>query len=188
MLQNAVSASGYVAEDSMPTENKIKLVKAIASKHQLTLTPEILNSNKECDKILQKYPPPEEIKVGQCPKCNANVYLKEWTSQNGEISHYFICENTSLKLCTFAIWDSEVHRFFSDKQKELYTLKERTEMLSKILSKQRNKEKGFRVDDLVAKDKRTYNARIFMEPYIDKKTQKERWGFGMSFINSRGGR
>jgi len=189
MLEKAVSESGYIAEDSAPTENKIKLVKATAAKHRLTLTPETLNSNLECDKILLKYPPPEEIKIGQCPKCNANVFQREWINQEtGETSHYFICENTSSKLCNFSIWDNEVHKFFSDKQKELYTLKERAEMLSKILSKQRNKEKGFRVDALVAKNKSTYNARVFMEPYVDKKTQKEKWGFGLDFINSRGGR
>ena len=49
------------------------------------------------------------------------------------------------------------------------------------------KEKGFRVDDLVAKNKSTYNARIFMKPYTDEK-QKEKWGFGLDFINTRGNR
>ncbi|MDX9744901.1 MAG: hypothetical protein RBT59_13865, partial [Arcobacteraceae bacterium] len=71
-------------------------------------------------------------------------------------------------------------KYFSDKGLELYTIDERSETLRKILSKK----KGYVFNELIAKNKKPYDAKIFTELTTDRSGQK-RWGFSLSFVNSR---
>lgn len=181
LIDAAFEISGYIEDDSKPSQNKINLVKAVALKHNLNIDEAIFSSNVKMDMILAQYPMPEPIKVGLCPSCNALVYQKEFIDKNsGEVSYYFSCENFKRNGgCSFSIWDSYIYKYFSDKGVELYVVEERADALKKILSKK----KGYLFNDFIAKNQKPYDAKVYIEPYKDKKTQQEKWAFALNFVN-----
>ncbi|MBD3843507.1 MAG: hypothetical protein IE909_16820, partial [Campylobacterales bacterium] len=97
--------------------------------------------------------------------------------ENGEISHYFACENfNKAGGCNFSLWDNTIYKFFSEKGLELFTIHERADALKKILTKK----KGYLFNGLIGKNKKEYDAKIYLEEYRDNTNQKK-WGFKMSF-------
>lgn len=183
LIDAAFEVSGYIEDDSKPSQNKINLVKAVALKHNLNIDEAIFSSNVKMDMILAQYPMPEPTKVGLCPNCNALVYQKEFIDKNsGEVSCYFSCENFKRSGgCSFSIWDSYIYKYFSDKGIELYVVEERADALKKILSKK----KGYLFNDFIAKNQKPYDAKVYIESYKDRRTQQEKWAFALNFVNKK---
>jgi DNA topoisomerase-1 len=183
IIEAAFEMSGFEFEDEEPSQAKINLLKAVAQKNNLHINEDIYRSNVKIDMILAKYPMPDPIKIGSCPECNSLVYQKEFSNKiTGEIQYYFSCEKFSkLTGCSFSLWDSYVHKFFSDKAKELFTIEERADTLRKILSKK----KGYLFNGFVGKNEKTYDAKIYMEPYKDRDTQQKKWGFALDFVKTK---
>ena len=183
LIDAAFEVSGYVEDDSKPSQNKINLVKAIALKFNLDVSEADFTSNIKLDMILAQYPMPEPIKIGSCPNCNALIYQKEFIDkETGEIAYYFACENFKRNGgCSFSIWDNYIYKYFSDKAIELHIVDERADALKKILSKKR----GYLFNDFIAKNQKPYDAKVFIESYKDRKTQQEKWGFTLAFVNKK---
>lgn len=179
IIESAFEGGGFVAEDSRPSASKIKLVRHIALKHNLEIDESTYQSNAKLDVIIAEYPTPEPIKIGHCPNCNAFVYQNEYISDKGETLYYFSCENFRTDECTFSIWDSYIHKFFSDKAIELFTVEERADALKKIMAKKR----GYLFTGFISKNKQPYDAKVLIDSYEDRKTLKEKWQFKLNFVN-----
>jgi len=177
LIDAAFESSGF-AEDI--SDSKIKLIKSIALKHNLKLDDSVYKNNAKADIFLAQYPTAEPTKVGRCPSCNSLVLQKEYINKSGETLYYFSCENFSRNQngCNFSLWDSYLYKFFSNKSIEMYTVDERRETLKKILSKK----KGYLFHGFVAKNKKTYDAKVFLEEYSDKENNK-RWQLSLKFEN-----
>jgi len=182
LIDEAFEESGFVLNDSKPSASKIKLLNGVIKKYNLQIDNSIYDSNIKIDMILAQYPMPEPIKIGSCPSCNSLVFQKEYINpESGESLIYFACENLRKNGgCNFSLWDNYIYKFFSDKSLELFTVEERADALKKILSKK----KGYQFNDFVAKNKTTYNARVFPSTYMDKKNQP-RWGLSLDFVQKR---
>ena len=184
-IDAAFLAAGYSELDGKPSDAKIRLLSAIAKKYNLKLDESVYESNAKADMIIAKYPAAEPIKVGQCPACNLAVFQKEFINgQTGEVLYYFSCENFSKKPggCTFSLWDSYIHKFFSDKALEFYTVEERAETLRKVLSKKKG---GYLFNGFIAKNQKEYDAKIRLAPYNDRNTGVQKWAFEMDFVNKK---
>ncbi|MBW6487463.1 DNA topoisomerase [Sulfurimonas sp.] len=183
IIETAFKMSGYIEKDGKPSQSKINLIKAIAQKYNLKLDNAVFDSNIKIDMLLAQYNMPEPIKVGSCPNCNALIYQKEFINrESGEVSHYFACENFKKNGgCTFSMWDNYVYKFFSDKAMEFHSVEERADALKKILSKKR----GYLFNDFIAKNQKPYDAKVLIESYKDRKTQQEKWGFTLAFVNKK---
>jgi len=174
---------GIILDDTKPTQAKINLAKAIASKNNLTLDDSIFTSNVKIDMLIAKYPVAEAIKVGSCPKCNSLVFQKEFIKQGtGEVLYYFACEKFDRNGgCNFSIWDSYIYNFFSYRQKEFFTVEERVDALKKIMARKR----GYLFSGLIGKNKQPYDAKVFLAEGVDKKTKQLKWVFQMKFENKK---
>lgn len=184
MIDSAFESSGFVLDDSAPSDAKKRLLKSVALKHGLELSNDIYLSNVRIDMVLAQYPTPEPIKIGLCPSCNAEVFQREYINrENGEVSYFFSCENygQAQGACKFTIWDSYVYKFFSDKAMELHGIAERAGALKKILSKKN----GYLYGGLIGKNEKPYDAKVFIQKGEDRKTKNERWSFSMTFVNKR---
>lgn len=183
-IDSAFQLSGYVDEDSAPSQNKINLARAIALKHKLILDEAVFKSNVKIDMILAQYPMAEPIKIGSCPNCNALVFQKEFINkETGEVAYYFACENFSRNGgCSFSVWDSYINKYFSDKGIELFVVEERADVLKKIISKK----KGYLFNDFIAKNQKPYDAKVYMQQYTDRNTKQQKWEFKLNFINKKG--
>ena len=134
--------------------------------------------------ILAQYPVAEPIKIGSCPQCNSLVFQKEFIKQDtGEVLYYFACEKYGTKSndCTFSIWDNYIHKFFSDKAIELFTVEERANTLKKIMSKK----KGYLFTDFIAKNQKPYDAKVSLDSYEDKNSKQKKWNFSLEFVNKK---
>lgn len=184
IIEAAFELSGFKFEDEAPSESKIKLLKAIAKKNNITLDESIYQSNIKIDMILAQYPVAEPIKIGSCPQCNSLVFQKEFIKQDtGEVLYYFACEKYGTKSndCTFSIWDNYIHKFFSDKAIELFTVEERANTLKKIMSKK----KGYLFTDFIAKNQKPYDAKVSLDSYEDKNSKQKKWNFSLEFVNKK---
>lgn len=183
MIDSAFDECGFVADDEMPSQSKINLLKSVALKHNLKINDDVYKSNIKIDMILAKYPKEKPIVIGSCPSCNSLVHQKEFIKKGtDEVKYYFACEKLNKNGgCTFAIWDSYIYKYFSNKAVELYTVKERADTLKKILSKKR----GYLFHGFVNKKNEPYEAKVLIAPYTDRDTKKEKWGFELKFLNNK---
>jgi len=182
IIESGIKSSGVVLENSMPSQAKLTLFKKVIAKNNLRINfNDYKDSNTKIDMILAQYPLEEAIKVGLCPKCNFEIHKKERINESsGEVSNYYICEKfnkDSSNGCNFFLWDSYIYNFFSNKKLELFTPQERMDALKKILPKKR----GYLYTGLVAKNEKTYDAKVFLAEFEDKKTKRLKWGFSMKF-------
>lgn len=180
-IEFALNKSGYIKHDDTPSAHKINLLKAIAIKNNLRLNEDIFKSSTKIDMLLAQYPEIEYKKIGNCPNCNSVVFQKEYiNTTTGEINNYFACEKFKRNGgCNFSLWDSYIYNFFSTKGVELYTVDERAETLTKILSKK----KGYFFGGFIAKNKKPYDAKVFMSLNPNKDGIKQ-WGFSLHFTNN----
>lgn len=183
LIESGFESSGFILEDTKPSQAKINLVKSIAAKHNILIEKIVYQSNIQMDLILAKYPSAEPIKIASCPNCNALVYQKEFIDKNnGEVIYYFSCEEFNKNSgCSFSLWDSYIHKFFSKKGLELFTIEERASTLKKILSKK----KGYLFNDFIAKNGKPYDAKVFTEIQADETSKQIKWGFSLEFANKR---
>ncbi len=184
LIEDAFTQSGFVYSDEKPSPQKLAHVKKVAQKNNAALTEEILASSAKIDIFLAQFPEEQPIKIGSCPECNALVFQKEYVKPGtGEVLYYFSCENFSKgeEGCHFSIWDSFVHKFFSDKAIEFHTVKERANALTKILSKK----KGYLFNGFIGQNSKPYDAKVFAESYMDRKTTKKKWGFSLEFSKQK---
>ncbi|MGD9718121.1 MAG: DNA topoisomerase [Sulfurimonadaceae bacterium] len=179
-IDQAILASGIAVENLKPSQAKIKLLQSVAAKHKLSLDQSIYNDSAKIDMILAKYPQEEQKLIGLCPNCNSQVVQKEHVNlQTGEVSAYFTCENFKRTGgCSFSMWDSYVHKFFSDKAIEFFTTEERAAALKKILSKK----KGYLFSGFVGKNMKPYDAKVTCEKFFTNQNE-ERWGLKLIFQN-----
>lgn len=183
LIEASFNSSGFVFDDAKPSDAKIRLLKLVALKHSLSIDKRVFDSNVKIDIYLAKYPIAEPIKVGSCPSCNSLVFQKEYIKEKtGEVIYYFSCEKfDKTNGCNFSIWDSYIHKYFSDKAKELYTIEERATVLRKILSKKN----GYLFNNFIAKNSKPYDAKVFVSQYEDRKTKKQKWGFDLNFVKKK---
>lgn len=181
LIDAAFQASGFSEDNTLPSESKIKLLKSLSTKHGFAIDESTLRSNAKIDIILAKYPTAEPIRVGSCPSCNASVFQKEFLEASGKTVFYFSCEKFSKSGngCNFSIWDSYIYKFFSNKSMELFTVDERRDVLKKVLSKK----KGYLFNGFIAKNKKPYDAKVFMEEYIDRDSNLKKWQMSLKFEN-----
>jgi len=176
LIDNAFMKAGYSDEDTPPSETKIKFLKKLALKHNFKIDNDVLTSNSKCDYLISQYPVDEVIKLGKCPSCNTDVTQKEFlNNKTQQISYYFSCENAVNKTCNFTMWDDNIKTFFSSKGLELYSVTDRVNVLSKILSRK----KGYMFTNLKSKAKKSYDARILLE------CKNNKWNFALAFANNK---
>jgi DNA topoisomerase-1 len=183
LIEAGFASAGYEDIDEPPSEQKIKLVVATAKRHNVSVSNDILSSSAKCDKFLASFPTAEKIKLGRCPKCNANVYQIEHLQESGDAYYSYSCENFNHRGngCNFSIWDNSLYKFFSVRGYELYTLDEKQEVMKRILSKKQ----GYLFNDFKKKDKTTYDAWVYVEEYKTPKTSKISWGFQMKYARRK---
>ncbi len=181
IIDAGFSLANFTPKHTKPSQAKLKLFHAVVAKHNLKIDPSTYESNIQIDKILAQYPMEQPVKVGNCPKCNNVVSRHEYLKDKNTL-YYFMCENGGRKgTCSFAMWDSYIEKFFSLKGIELFTIEERTDVLKKILARKR----GYLFTDLISKTQKKYDAKIFVEAYIDRDSKEEKWQFGMNFQNQK---
>jgi len=179
MIQEALDEA-EITISTTPSEAKINLLKKVILKNNLKINiDDYKDSEVKIDMLLAQYPLQEPKKIGKCPKCNFSVFQKEYiNNETGECNIYYVCENYNRKSgCNFAIWDSYIYKFFSEKQIEFYTPEERLDVLKKILPLKR----GYFFSGFVARNKKIYDAKVYLSEYQDKKTGAYKWGFSMKF-------
>ncbi len=177
LIDDGFEIAGYKEDLSAPSEKKINFVKTIAKKNGLFLDESVFQSNNKLDLIIAKYGVIEEIKIGNCPACNAQVFQKEFTNEENITTYSFKCEkNIKGGTCNFAISDYAIEKYFAAKAMNLYKVKDRAETLTKILSKK----KGYLFTGLKDKNDKDFSAVISMTQYIDK-DKKQKWGFDLEF-------
>jgi len=179
-IDQAVMTSGIAVDNGKPSQSKIKLLQSIAAKSGITLPQDVYESDAKANMFLAKYPQEENTPLGQCPNCNAPVFQKEYVNmQTGEVSAYYVCEKFKRSGgCTFSMWDSYVHKFFSDKAIEFFTTEERAETVKKILSKKR----GYLFSGFVGKNMKPYDAKVTFESFKTNQGE-ERWRLKLIFEN-----
>lgn len=185
-IEFALNKSGYIKQDDTPSVHKVNKLKAVAIKNNLRLGEDIFKSSVKIDMLLAQYPDVEYKKIGNCPNCNSIVHQKEFIDKmTGEINSYFACEKFKRNGgCNFSLWDSYIYNFFSSKSVEMHTVDERAEVLIKILPKK----KGYFFSGLIAKNKKPYDARIYLDQSVNPKTGLKQWGFALSFVNKKEGK
>lgn len=182
LINKAFTLADYTENDSAPSEQKIKLVRATALKHNIALDENILLSNSKCDIFMSQFPDEEQTKICKCPNCeNGSVIKKEYVSNEGEVLYYFACDKFSKKegSCNFSIWDSYVYSFFNKKGLSLNTVEDRMDMLKNIATRKR----GYLVNDLKStkNESITYNANILLTQKMNNYNNKLEWGFELKF-------
>lgn len=181
IFEAAFNLAGVVYTEKTPSEAKKKLLQKIASKYNLKIDSTVYEDSVQIDKIIAQYPMAEPIKVGNCPKCNHNVYQYEYI-KNDDTKYYFVCENGGKHgKCSFLIWDFMIEKFFGSRGIPLLSIEDRRETLKKVMSKKR----GYLFTDLISKNQKKYDAKIYLEEVEDRDTKKPRWIFSMTFVNKK---
>lgn len=181
LIDGAFSSADYIADDLPPSDKKIMFAKKIAVKNNVVLSRDILNSAIKLDMFIANYPQEELVKVGMCPSCNSKVYHREYLdNKTGEISYFYACENNNNKesKCNFSLWSSSIKKFFSLRGIELFSEDEVLESVKKILPRK----KGYLFSGFISRSKKEYDAKVFIESYIQKDSTTESYKLSLTPI------